>query len=83
MRVAEQARSRPGLVSGQALLALDAGHIDPADCAALRHMMRRVLRHHLGEKPLASEALYRALRRDRPDAAQRPDPSAVEKHEHE
>ncbi len=83
VRVAEQARNRPGLVSGQALLALDAGHVDPEDWSALRHMMRRVLRHHLGDKPLASEALYRALRRDRPDAAQRPDPPAMEKHEHE
>ncbi len=83
VRVAAQARNRPGLVSGQALLALDAGHVDPEDWSALRHMMRRVLRHHLGDKPLASEALYRALRRDRPDTAQRPDPPATEKHEHE
>ncbi len=65
VRVAESARERDGLVAGRALLALDAGHVDPADWPALRQLMRRVLKRQLGERPLASEALFRALRKRR------------------
>lgn len=68
VRVATAAGARRGLVSGRALLALDAGHIDPADWPDLRHLMRRMLKRQLGDRPLASEALFRALRRGRPEA---------------
>lgn len=67
VRVAESARGRDGVISGQALLALDAGDVEARHWRDLRRMMRRVLRHHLGDRPLASEALYRALLR--PDGA--------------
>lgn len=63
VRVSASARERAGFVTGQVLQALDAGYIDPADWPALRHLMRRVLKRQLGERPLASEALFRALRR--------------------
>jgi DNA repair protein RecO (recombination protein O) len=71
VRVAETARQRDGLVTGRALLSLDAGDIDPEDWSTLRHVMRRVLRRHLGERPLASEALFRALRRGSASADER------------
>jgi hypothetical protein len=77
VRVAGTPRQRDGLVAGRVLLALDAGHIEPADWPTLRHLMRRVLKRHLGERPLASEALFRALRRGNARAgaeAERPDP---------
>lgn len=83
VRVAEQARERAGLVPGRVLQALDAGHLEPEDWPALRYMMRRVLRHHLGDKPLASEALYRALRRDQSNRGQSPAEPAAENHEHD
>ncbi|MEM1411565.1 MAG: DNA repair protein RecO [Pseudomonadota bacterium] len=66
VRVATHAPERPGIVRGSALLALDAGELALEDRVPVRHMMRRVIRHHLGEKPLASEALYRAMRTGRP-----------------
>ncbi len=62
VRVSGSGNGRPGVVHGRVLLALDAGHVDEADWRSLRAMMRRVLRHHLGDRPLASEALYRAVR---------------------
>lgn len=65
VRVTERARARPDVVPGRVLLALDAGHVAAEDRGVLRRLMRRVLRHHLGDKPLASEALYRALRQGR------------------
>lgn len=51
-----------GTIRGQALLALEAGHPEPEDLPALRDMMRAVIRFHLGDRPLASDALYRAAR---------------------
>jgi DNA repair protein RecO (recombination protein O) len=83
VRVAKQSRERAGVVRGRVLLALDAGHLEPADWPALRNMMRRVLRHHLGDKPLASEALYRSLRRDQSNRPPSGDQRAAEKQEHE
>ena len=65
VRVAKSAAKRDGVVSGRVLQALDAGHIDPADWPGLRGLMRRVLKRQLGDRPLASEALFRALRRGR------------------
>lgn len=61
VRVSSSASGREGVVPGRALLALDAGVVDHGDWGPLRRMMRRVLRHHLGDRPLASEALYRAV----------------------
>lgn len=65
VRVSDRAGARQGCVTGRVLLALDAGHVTEEGRGELRRMMRRVLRHHLGDRPLASEALYRALRQGR------------------
>ncbi len=46
------------LVSGAALLALDSGNIEPQHLPELKRLMRRVLRYHLGDKPLVSQALF-------------------------
>ncbi|MEE4174751.1 MAG: DNA repair protein RecO [Xanthomonadales bacterium] len=69
VRVADSARARDGVLAGHVLLALDAGHVDPADWSSLRALMRRVLKRQLGDRPLASEALFRALRRGRAEPA--------------
>lgn len=58
VRVGESARDRAGVVSGKALQSLQSEVLDEDDLPSLRKMMRRVIRHHLGDKPLASEALY-------------------------
>jgi DNA repair protein RecO (recombination protein O) len=63
VRVGRDAAHRPGVLSGRTLLALQAEQLDEADLPALRHLMRRVVRHHLGDRPLASERLYRTQRR--------------------
>lgn len=47
------------LVSGAALRALREENFDPDSLLQLRGLMRRVLRYHLGEKPLRSAALFR------------------------
>lgn len=67
VRAGARARSAE-LIEGRVLLALDAGHVDPGDWPSLRRLLRRVLRHHLGDRPLASEALFRAMKRRRPGA---------------
>ena len=46
------------LVSGAALLALDSGEIGEQHLQELKRLMRRVLRFHLGDKPLLSQALF-------------------------
>ncbi len=69
VRVSETARHRAGVVSGRALLGLHAGEIDREHWPQLRTLMRRVLRRQLGDRPLASESLYRALRRPQTAAA--------------
>ena len=48
------------LVSGRALLALQSESLQPEDLPELKRMLRRIMRHHLGEKPLASLALFTA-----------------------
>jgi DNA repair protein RecO (recombination protein O) len=63
VRVSGSARERSEVVSGRTLLALQAEELSDEDLPALRHLMRRVLRHHLGDRPLASEGLYAARRR--------------------
>lgn len=59
VRVSDSSSGQDGVVSGRALAALLAEDLDGADLGALRRLMRRVIRYHLGDKPLASEALYR------------------------
>jgi DNA repair protein RecO (recombination protein O) len=46
------------LVSGAALLALESGDIEDQHLQELKHLMRRVLRFHLGDKPLLSQSLF-------------------------
>jgi DNA repair protein RecO (recombination protein O) len=67
VRVSERATDKPTVISGAALQALYSENLDAGHLPALRGLMRRVLRHHLGDKPLASEALYRPTRRRQPD----------------
>lgn len=46
------------LVSGAALLALESGEIEARHLPELKQLMRRVLRFHLGDKPLVSQSLF-------------------------
>jgi len=50
--------SDKNLVSGSALLALKSGRIEERHLKELKHLMRRVIRHHLGGQPIASLALF-------------------------
>lgn len=54
----ELPRKGQKLVSGAALLALESGHIDEQHLPELKRLMRRVLRYHLGDKPLVSQTLF-------------------------
>ncbi len=60
----ERARQAPPsaggqkLVSGAALLALESGDIEEQHLQELKRLMRRVLRFHLGNKPLFSQTLF-------------------------
>jgi DNA repair protein RecO (recombination protein O) len=46
------------LVSGAALLALRDGAIEPAHLRELKYLMRRLIRYHLGDRPLKSQSLF-------------------------
>jgi DNA repair protein RecO (recombination protein O) len=46
------------LVSGDALLALQSGVIDAAQQRELKLLMRRLIAHYLGDRPLKSQSLY-------------------------
>ncbi len=46
------------LVSGSALLALKSGQIEDRHLKELKQLMRRLIRYHLGDKPIASQALF-------------------------
>jgi hypothetical protein len=46
------------LVSGSALLALKSGHIEDHHLKELKQLMRLLIRNHLGDKPIASQALF-------------------------
>ena len=46
------------LVSGAALLALQSNSIAEEHQPELKRLMRRALKHHLGDKPLVSQALF-------------------------
>lgn len=48
----------PNLVSGAALLALDSGEIGTQHLPELKQLMRKLLRFHLGDKPLVSQSLF-------------------------
>jgi recombinational DNA repair protein (RecF pathway) len=41
------------------LLALDSGQIGEQHLQELKRLMRRVLRYHLGDKPLVSQTLFK------------------------
>jgi hypothetical protein len=56
--VAESTSNQRKLVSGAALLALDSGLIEVQYLPELKRLMRRVLRFHLGDKPLLSQTLF-------------------------
>lgn len=47
-----------GLISGSALLALRSGQIEGHHLKELKRLMRQLIRHHLGGKPIASQALF-------------------------
>ena len=56
-------RREPGadddaLVSGHALLALQSGEIDAGHQRELKRLMRRLIAHYLGDRPLKSQSLY-------------------------
>lgn len=46
------------LISGAALLALQSNRIEACHMNELKQLMRRVLRYHLGDKPLISQSLF-------------------------
>jgi DNA repair protein RecO (recombination protein O) len=54
----DQAASGRRLVSGEALIALQSNQVKDCHLPELKRLMRAVLRHHLGDKPLASQALF-------------------------
>jgi len=57
-------RQQPGhgqddkLVSGSALMALKSEQIEQQNLKQLKQMMRRLIRNHLGDKPIASQSLF-------------------------
>jgi DNA repair protein RecO (recombination protein O) len=54
----EPGRDDDALVSGKALLALQSGEIDAGAQRELKRMMRRLIAHYLGDRPLKSQSLY-------------------------
>ncbi len=46
------------LISGSALLALKSGQIEDHHLKELKQLMRQLIRNHLGDKPIASQALF-------------------------
>jgi len=46
------------LISGEALIALGSEQIEPRHLKELKRLMRNLIRHQLGEKPLASQSLF-------------------------
>jgi DNA repair protein RecO (recombination protein O) len=47
-----------GLVSGEALLALQSGVIGQRQQPELKRLMRRLIAHYLGDRPLKSQSLF-------------------------
>ena len=56
---ATDATSNAKLISGEALLALQSDQIEAGHLNELKRLMRRVLRYHLGDRPLVSQSLFR------------------------
>lgn len=56
--LAEAGGADSRLVSGEALLALQCNDIRAEHQPELKRLMRRILKHHLGDKPLVSHALF-------------------------
>ena len=56
---ANETESDHPLVSGEALIALRTGQINDSQQRELKLLMRRLIRYHLGDKPLASHDLFR------------------------
>lgn len=54
----EPGKNDDALVSGKALLALQSGEIDAGHQRELKRMMRRLIAHYLGDRPLKSQSLY-------------------------
>ncbi|MDX1380436.1 MAG: DNA repair protein RecO [Xanthomonadales bacterium] len=52
------AENRDGLVSGAALLALKSGEPAASHLPELKALMRRLIRHHLGDRALKSQQLF-------------------------
>ena len=46
------------LISGEALLALKSGQIEERHLKELKALMRKMIRHYLGDKPLKSQQLF-------------------------
>ena len=63
VRLAAAVSGQKRLISGAALIALSTGEIEGAHLPELRRLMRRVIRYHVGDKPLASQALFLGLRK--------------------
>ena len=61
VRVSSNAGKKGGTVSGRALLALKSEQLEDELLPELRSLMRRVIGYHLGDKPLASQALFRKM----------------------
>lgn len=51
-------RASEELVSGGALLALQSGEIDQKHLRELKILMRKLIRHYLGDRPLKSQTLF-------------------------
>jgi pyridoxine 5-phosphate synthase len=51
------------LVSGEALLALQSGEIGPQHQQMLKRLMRRLIAHYLGDRPLKSQSLFYEITR--------------------
>ncbi len=54
----ESRSAQAKLISGEALLALQSNCIEACHMVELKGLMRRALRHHLGDKPLVSQSLF-------------------------
>ena len=63
VRLATAVSGQKRLISGAALIALSTGEIEGAHLPELRRLMRRVIGYHVGDKPLASQALFLGLRK--------------------
>jgi DNA repair protein RecO (recombination protein O) len=57
-RAGEKTAADAPMISGAALLALQSACIEAEYLKELKQLMRQVLRHHLGDKPLVSQSLF-------------------------